>query len=917
MVMPPKADYPNTVSPGHLSEERSLIWHHLPEELVFEKLQTHKEGLSSSQVEERIREFGKNLLPEKKPPTLITIYLHQFSSPLIYILFIAGLISLYINQKDDAIFIMAVVMLNSIIGCYQEYKAEQRAYALQKLLKIESRVKRDGSISTISADTLVPGDILLLESGDKVPADIRLIQALNLSIDESLLTGESIAAEKKASVLAEEIPLSDRTNMAYAGSTVISGRGTGVVVATGMKTEVGKIAESLTFGESAKPPLVIRMERFARQISYLVLGIGTAIGLLALSKGMPMADVFLLVIAMTVSAIPEGLPVALTVALSLATSRMASRNVIVRRLMAVESLGSCTVIATDKTGTLTINQQTVKLLMLPDGSRFTVSGQGYNNEGSILPEKGTVLTEEQNECLIPLIIDSILCNEGTLDKTADSQWIYSGDAMDIALLSVAYKMKIVPAVIREKHPLVAHIPFESEKRYSAAAYRSDKGIRVAMKGALENVLPFCEGRLLNGKKTAMDRETLQQWVEELSGEGYRVLVMAQGEMENIPVENEFSEKHLPPLYITGLVGFIDPLRPEVKEAVDKARNAGVRVLMITGDHPATALAIARQLDIAQNPEEVITGMELDRIGSYDVPETFEIIKKGTVFARVSPHQKLHIVDTLIKSGEFVAVTGDGVNDAPALRRANIGVAMGSGTDIAKDTATIIAADDNFTSIVAGIEEGRFAYANVRKVILLLITTGFALLLFLTSVFLLGMPMPLVPVQILWLNLVANGLQDVGLAFEKGEKGIMKLPPRKTKEGFFNRKMLEQVFLGGFTIALVCLITWEILLNTGWALEESRSFLLTLLVLMSLYQVQNSRSEYISAFSIPLRNNPLLSLGQVLAVFLHIAATQIPLFQHFLHTTPLQIYQWIILFVSASIILWVMEAYKKIKGYQYK
>ncbi len=915
--MPLKAHYQTQERIVQLSEEKPLTWHHLSEKLVFEKLQTQPEGITSSQAEERIREFGKNLLPEKKPPPLYAIYLHQFSSPLIYILFAAGLISLYIGQKDDTVFIMAVVILNSIIGCYQEYKAEQQAYSLQKLLKIESRIKRDGLINTISADMLVPGDIILLESGDKVPADTRLFQALNLNIDESLLTGESIASEKKASVLAEEVPLSDRSNMAYAGSTVISGRGTGVVVATGMKTEVGKIAQSLTYGDSAKPPLVIRMERFAHQISYLVLGIGTAIGLLALSKGIPMAEVFLLVIAVTVSAIPEGLPVALTVALSLATSRMASRNVIVRRLMAVESLGSCTVIATDKTGTLTINQQTAKLIMLPDGTRYNITGQGYNDQGSIQHPEGKALTNEQVQAFSPLLIDSILCNEGTLAQTKDSNWTYTGDAMDIALLSLGYKLKINPAVIREKHPLAAHIPFESEKRYSAAAYKSDGRIKVAVKGALETVLPFCEGTLINGKKSTLDREIFQQQVDCLAQEGYRVLVMAQGEMENAPAEDEFSEKHIPPLFLTGLVGFMDPLRPEVKEAVDKARKAGVRVLMITGDHPTTAFAIARQLDITQNPEEVITGIELDKIGSFDVPETFEKIKQGTVFARVSPHQKLHIVDTLIKSGEFVAVTGDGVNDAPALRRANIGIAMGSGTDIAKDTATIIVADDNFSSIVAGIEEGRFAYANVRKVILLLITTGFALLLFLTSVFLLGMPIPLVPVQILWLNLVANGLQDVGLAFEKGEKGIMKLPPRNTREGLFNKKMLEQVFLGGTTIAIVCLITWEILLNTGWALEESRNFLLTLLVLMSLYQVQNSRSEYISVFSIPLKNNPLLSMGQALTVLLHISATQIPLFQNFLHTKPLQISQWIILFATGSIVLIVMEAYKKIKDYQYQ
>jgi Ca2+-transporting ATPase len=890
---------------------RALAWHALADDAVYRKLQANPDGLNPAQVEERLREFGRNILPSKKPPTLLQVVLHQFTSPLIYILLIAGVVALAIGDVKDAGFIFAVILLNAVIGTVQEWRAEQSAHALQTLLKIQARVRRDGRQQTIPAEELVPGDVVLLESGDKVPADLRFVQVNNLTIDEAFLTGESLPAEKSLSLLREDTPVSDRKNMGYAGATVVTGRGTGLVVATGSHTEVGKIARSLTEEEGAKPPLVIRMERFARQVSLIVLVFAVLLGLLSVSRGVEFRDVFFLMIAMAVSAIPEGLPVAMTVALSLATGRMAKRQVIVRKLMAVESLGSCTTIASDKTGTLTVNQQTVKLIVLPGGTRVQISGQGYNDEGEASREDGGQIDEALQARLLNLARAGVLCNEASLAKE-NGVWQHSGDAMDVALLALGKKLKLDPDSERKKFPVAAEIPFESEKRYAATAYRNNGKIAVAVKGGVEAVLPFCTHMSTSSGDQPLDEDGLLRQAQEMAEHGYRVLVIAAGSLSDAGDLAQFDESHLRDFTVLGLVGFIDPLRPEVRDAVAVSRQAGVKVIMITGDHPATALAIAKELQIAESVEHVISGQELDEIGGYDTPEFYERIKHVTVFARVTPQQKLHIVDGLVKLGEFVAVTGDGVNDAPALRRANIGVAMGSGTDIAKDTALMIVTDDNFASIVSGIEEGRFAYANVRKVTLLLISTGAAELILIGGATLMGLPAPLLAVQILWLNLVTNGIQDVALAFEAGEKGVMKLPPRRPSEGIFNRKMIEQVLTSGITMALVCLGAWIFLLNRGWEETSARNALLTLLVLMQFYHVLNCRSEYRSAFRVPLRHNTVLMLGMLAAFGIHVLATQWPPLQALLRTGPLPLEQWLIFGAIAAVIMVVMEIYKRVK-----
>ncbi len=891
-----------------MAEEK---WHALAEEDILEELQTSREGLSSEEAANRLNKYGVNALPIKEPPTIWSILLHQILNPLIFILIAAGVASLAIGEMADAIFIFIVIILNSGMGAYQEYSAEKSAHSLQKMLKITALVLRDGNKSEIPAEELVPGDIVFLDSGKKVPADIRLFDVNGLEADESFLTGESIAAEKSSLVLDEETPVSDRKNMAFAGATITSGRAMGCVTFTGMNTEVGKIAQDVTASESAKPPLVLRMESFTKQISVLVILFSLLLACVLWFQNTAPAEIFFFVVALAVSAIPEGLPVALTVALSIATSRMSKRNVIVRKLTAVESLGSCTVIASDKTGTLTVNQQTVKLIELPDGKRYKVTGEGYNGEGEIKHSESGDLQENDQEHLQLISKLAILTNEGSLKKEND-RWVYHGDAMDVAFLALGYKLDQDPEVIRKEFPLVGEIPYESENKFSAAFYKKNGQVHVAAKGAVETILGFCnKSVMLVGSSAELEPEAIEQRALSLAEQGYRVLAVAGAPYEDFKEVDEFKGKDLPPLNFYGLIGFIDPLRPEAKDAVEKCREAGIRVLMITGDHPATAASISKEIGILEEKENVVTGSDLENIGPVDSPAYENLVFSTHVFARVSPAQKLDIVDALIRQNEFVAVTGDGVNDAPALRKANIGVAMGSGTDVAKEISSMIVTDDNFSSIVAGVEEGRFAYDNVRKVIYLLISTGTAeVILFIASI-IAGLPLPLLAVQLLWLNLVTNGIQDVALAFEGGEPGAMKRKPRKTNERIFNPLMIQQTLISGFTMGLIAFGFWFFLKNFQ-DMEEThaRNMVLLLMVFMQNVHVFSCRSEKTSAFKVPISRNIVLVFGVLIAQGIHILSMHLPFMQNVLRVEPITFFEWAEVLILAIPLLIVMEIFKK-------
>jgi magnesium-transporting ATPase (P-type) len=884
-------------------------WQAFRKEEIFSELKTSEKGLNQEEVKKRIEFYGENKLPEGKKITFLQIILHQLLNPLIFILVAAALASLAIGEGKDAIFIFLVIFINSALGAYQEFNAEKSASSLQKLMKIKARIRRDGKEAEVPSEELVPGDIALLESGMKVPADMRLLEVSGLEIDESFLTGESIAAKKQIAVLQQNLGVAERTNMAFAGSTVMRGRGLGVIVCTGIDTQVGKISQDVTESASAKPPLVQRMEKFIRQISIFIIALSVLLGVVLRMQGMDLTAIFFFVVALAVSAIPEGLPVALTVALSIATKRMAKRNVIVRKLTSVESLGSCTVIASDKTGTLTVNEQTAKIISLADGARFNVNGEGYNGEGSVTSTEGKTIEFSEIEEISKITRIAVFANEGSLVHEND-KWEYHGDAMDVALLGMSYKLGINPDKwIKEEKP-VGKIPYESERKFSASFCNEESSVLIGVKGATETILDFCTTMSVNGEIKEINKEKILADSEHLARGGYRVLAFASGEFKEYQKKETYENEDIPALTFYGLVGFIDPLRPEAKMSVEQCRGAGIKVIMITGDHPETAGTIANELGITDESTPVVTGQMLAESGAHDSPAYEKLVASTSVFARVSPTQKLEIVDVLIRNGEFVAVTGDGVNDAPALKRANIGVAMGSGTDVAKEVGSMIVVDDNFSSIVAGVEEGRFAFDNVRKVIYLLISTGAAeIILFLVSVFA-GLPLPLLAVQLLWLNLVTNGIQDVALAFEGGEPGAMKRPPRNPSEKIFNPVMINQTIVSGATMGLIVFGLWYYL-NAYTQMDEihARDLILLLMVIMQNFHVFNARSERVSAFKVPIKRNIILVFGVIAAQGIHILSMQIPFMQNILRIEPITISEWLYILVLAIPMILVIEIFK--------
>lgn len=889
-------------------------WHIDNEEKILEVLETSLYGLSQEQVALRINKFGKNELPEGKYLTLWMIILLQLKNPLIFVLIAATIASIAIGEVKDAVFILLVIVINTGLGAYQEYSAEKSARGLKKLLKIKARVKRDNTLQNILSEDLVPGDIVFLESGIKVPADLRILELKNLEIDESLLTGESVGVEKNLDLLPETTNFKEATNIAFAGSTVLNGRGIGVVFATGLQTQVGLIADKITASISAKPPLILRMEKFVKQISLILVVISVIIALVLGFQGMDILSIFFYIVALAVSAIPEGLPVALTVALSIATKRMAKRNVVIRKLTSVESLGSCTVIASDKTGTLTVNQQTAKKIIFPHDLSLSITGEGYNGEGAIVnSENNNPLTAEELAQTKELNEIAILANEGNLEVEGDT-WTHSGDAMDVALLGMSYKMGIVPESFRKEHPLIDTIPYESVRKFSGAIYQKEEEHIIALKGAAETILDFCSFVQVNNQRVNIDKEAILAKANKLASQGFRVLAFAKGVFPNFTKKNSYRNEDIPSITFYGLVGFIDPLRTEAIDAVTKCKEAGIKVLMITGDHPETAGTIATELGIHSKDKVVVSGEMLKNAGLVYGDNFQRLIISTNVFARVSPQQKLEIIDSLIHQGEFVAVTGDGINDAPALKRANIGVAMGSGTDVAKEVGSMIIVDDNFSPIVAGVEEGRFAYDNIRKVVLLLISTGAAEVLLFIAAISVGVPLPLLAVQLLWLNLVTNGIQDVALAFEGGEPNTMKKKPRKPTEKIFNPLMIQQTIAASFTMATVAFSLWFWLLNyTDMSELHARNIVLLLMVFMQNLHVFNCRSESISLFKVPISKNYVLVFGVFLAQGIHILAMQTPFMQNILQVEPITFNEWLITLSMAVPIIIVMEGLKLFRG----
>jgi len=885
-------------------------WHALDPTAVASELGVSLAGLSDADAAERRARFGANRLRPPAPPSRWGILLRQFRSPLITVLVAAALIAVGLGHLSDAGFIGAVLAINAAIGFANEARAEREIQALTRLVRTRARVRRRGHLVDIDGEEVVPGDLLFLESGARVAADVRLVEAHALRLDESLLTGESVPVDKDPSpVFPQAAPLAERRNMAFAGSLVASGRGSGLVVATGEQSEVGRIAGELGAIPREPAPLLRRMERFARAIGAGTLALAALLIGIGALRGQRLDELLLAAVALAVSAIPEGLPIALTVALAVAVSRMAKRRVVVRNLPAVEALGSCGVIATDKTGTLTRNELTVEHVVA-GGLAFRVSGVGYAPEGELL-DAGKPWVPAEHPRLFRLLRAACLANEASLSLRAEGGWEWSGDPTDVALLSLGIKAGCEPVVLQQDHAFLAALPFEPERRYAASFHRSrDGGVLVCVKGAPERVIDMCSAELDEGRDGGtrpLDLAAAASAVEALMREGYRVLALADD-----PGAEPLAPGAPPPeprgLAFLGLVAMTDPPRGGVSEALASCRAAGIHVVMVTGDHATTAGAIAARIGLAEPGSQVLTGAQIAELADDALAER---IAGCRVVARATPTDKLRVVRAWQARGALVAVTGDGVNDAPALRQADLGVAMGlAGTDVAREAADLVITDDDFSSIVSGIEEGRIAYENVRKVTYLLVSTGAGEVLLVTLALALGLPIPFTAVQLLWLNLVTNGIQDVALAFEPGEPGVLARPPRPPRERIFDRLMIERTMLAAATFGGVGLAGLAWWLAEGRPVAEVRNLLVQLFVLFEIFQIGNSRSERTSLLRRSPLLNPILFLGTLSAVGIHGIALTTPFFQQLLSIAPLRPQEWPVLAAMAALIVVVMEAHKE-------
>jgi Ca2+-transporting ATPase len=881
----------------------TIAWHGESCTEVERLLATGGHGLTETDAAARRVRYGANELDEEPPTPAWLVFIGQFRSPLIFILLAALAVTVALGEYLDAAVIAVVLLMNAVIGFTQERKAEGAVLALMQLVVPHARVVRDGRDEEIDSRDLVPGDVVLLESGARIPADLRLVAANALQVDESLLTGESVSVTKHVEPVAPDAQLADRSCMAYTGATVTAGRGRGVVVATGSNTELGAIAGLMRSEIVAATPLQRRMDHFARIV-------GIAVGLAAVlafvsgvALGEPIEDMFLVAVALAVSAVPEGLPVAVTITLAVGVRRMARRNAIVRRLPAVETLGSTTVIGSDKTGTLTENRMTVAEIWTP-GHRYTLGGGVPRGEYLEGDEPAAI---EDHVGLHATLLAGVLTNEADL-YWVDDELTTAGDPTEIAVLLSALTAGLEPGDVRAAYPVFAEIPFEPIQQYSASIRVRNDEHTVFVKGAPERVMGMCSQMLGDDGPVALDTQAVADAARDMAARGQRVLGFARRTLSR-PLDGPGDLTEPDELVFLGLQAMIDPPRAGVADAIAACQAAGIRVVMITGDHVDTARAIAAQLGIAET-DDAVTGSEL---ADLDGDPLARRVERVSVFARVSPEDKLRIVRVLQARGDIVAVTGDGVNDAPALKAAEIGIAMGDkGTDVAREASEMVLADDNFVSITAAVEEGRVTFDNIRKVTFFLVSTGAAEITAILVAVWLQWPLILLPAQLLWLNLVTNGVQDVALAFEPAERGVLRRPPRRPGGGVLDRLMWERVVLAGLVMGagMLAMFRWE--LDSSDSLVTAQTVALTTMVVFQVFQAGNSRSETESVFRRNPFSNRLLFIATIAALGIHVAALYLPPTQYVLRVEPISLDTWARIVVVATSIIVVMELHKVLR-----
>jgi len=878
--------------------DQGIPWHTLPIEACFERLESGPGGLRQTEAARRLREHGPNQLEAARRVSPWSILIGQFKNILVLILLAATVLSILLGHGTEAVVILIIVGLAVFLGFLQEYRAERALEALRRMAAPMATVIREDQEERIPSEQLVPGDIVVLHAGDRVPADLRLIEAINLQIDESVLTGESVPVEKMTEPIPDpQIPLGDRRNMAYAGTIVTYGRGRGLVVATGMRTEFGAIARMLQSIEQEKTPLQENLDRTGKILARAALAVVAIIVALGLLRGQPWLEMLIFGLALAVAVVPEALPAVVTISLAMGVQRMVRRNALVRRLAAVETLGSTDVICTDKTGTLTRNEMTVRQIFLC-GQRWEVTGTGYEPVGEFRLDGQTVAP---SPALRRLLQTAALASDARLLQQPDGTWRTHGDPTEIALIVAAAKAGLHQEDLNVRYPRVHEIPFTSERKRMTTLHQGPEGIFAACKGAPEMVLDCCARLLVEGGEvplTQADRERILDLANEMAAQGLRVLAVA--EKKGVRVEDAEHD-----MTFLGLVGMIDPPRPEAKQAIQVCREAGIRVIMITGDHPATARAVAQELDLLRTGR-VITGSQLDAISDEEFERQVEEIE---VYARVSPIHKYRIVTALQKKGHIVAMTGDGINDAPALKKADIGVAMGiTGTDVSKEAAAMVLLDDNFASIVAAVEEGRTIFNNIKKYLSYLLSSNVGEILLLATASFIGLPPPLSAAQILYVNLATDGLPALALSADPPEPDLMRRPPRNPRTGIFARPLVALMLAGGIWSALVNLALFVWALSSGRSLQESMTMAFVSLVLIQFFKAYNFRSDRHSVLRSPFANR-WLNLAIMWELFMLIAILYVPFLRAMFGVYSLPPIDWAIVLLASATISPILELVK--------
>lgn len=843
-------------------------------------------GLSNEQYRQRLVEFGINEIAKGKPTPWYILLARQFASPLIYILLLAAIVTGYMGHFNDVFIILTVLLVNSAIGFHQERKAERAINNIKGMSAPTCRVRRDGKIGETEAGKIVPGDIIVLEEGDRVPADARILSAVRLQVEESIFTGETVAAPKNPEPLDQPAGIADKTNMVFMGTHVTAGRSEILVTSTGMTTELGKIAGLVQSADEILTPLQKKIETFSHQVIKAILAICAIIFVSShLVWKQEFEEVLLNAIAIAVSAIPEGLPVIITLVLAVGVRRMARHQALIRKLPTVETLGSATVVCTDKTGTLTRNEMVITRICTSQQT-FQVTGEGYRPEGTIIADDDGKSDEKALESLVKT---AVLCNNATLKKE-DGDWRMIGDATEGAMLTLAGKVQAELLELREKEPRKAELPFDSKIKFMATVNEHPEGLKAHLKGSFEAVLSRCT-QILDGQTvreiTEIDKKRFSQMNHEYASSALRVIAFAEHRLDERTQPEAFVGSDQASYTFLGIVGMIDLPRPEAIEAVTKCRKAGIRVVMITGDHQTTALAVGKQVGLYEDGMETITGNDLAKLSDQELRER---ALKIAVYARTSPEDKMRIIQALQSHGHIVSMTGDGVNDAPALTRADIGVAMGrTGTDVAREAAGMVLVNDNFASIVAAVEEGRIIFNNLRKAIGFLVSTNVGEVLIFLVASLFGLAAPLRAVQILWVNLVTDGTTSIALGVDPAEGDEMEKPPRKPDEALLSKTMLTQVAVVSTLMCAGTLYAHKIGTQAGGeTLGNSMAF--CTVVFFQLFNIFNCRSYEKSLISVGILANPTLVGAVFLALTLQMAAIYLPFMQNLFGVSALNAQQ---------------------------